>query len=1156
MIFLIKAIDKFFWVFIVLVFMKRTLFLLTVISSLSPSLALAGGGNNVFFATGLSETIIWDADATYNKPYTVTDKNTYEFIFQGDSEDTFIFQNNTQGIFYVKPNGSAGISFSGAESKPNVNFHGNSVNKGTTTSPINGSVLNDYNGNVKFSNLGELTLSGNTADGSGGGIYFYGGSLEFSHIDSLLFQGNTADEAGGAIGSANGNISFSNIIGDITFAENTAHCKSGGIKSGSAIYSYGGKILFQDIGGRILVSKNVDDSKGAAIRGGTVTFSNVRGGLEFSENESRAISSAGAIVFDHIEKGVVFDGNDAGSGQGGAIASEVAVGSLAISFSEISGGISFKNNTGNTGGAISAVNSGTVSFDKVSGGITFENNVVKSGPAGALRSGALDMTNVTGDVVFRNNRTAQDSTSANYGGALHVSNGAVRFDGIQGNVVMDGNQAISTGTTRGGVMWVTEDISMSNVSGDILVTNNSAMGGSEGTGGAFFSRNAGVSLSADGNIVFQGNSAKSAAGAIKAAKSVSMTSKQGDIIIANNTAGSSAGAINASGGITLTAERGNINVSNNSAGSSTGGALYSLSGVVNIQAREGKTSFVGNAAKGDGGAIYAGTVNVTAGKNGVEFLNNTSSTGQGGAISVSNELNLTAQGGNILFAGNKGGADGQQVGIFTRTNYSSSSVPVINLNASAGRSIIMEDAIKAGKDLTININKGVNGVSSEGLVHFKGNSGSIFGSATSGAVLTLNVESGTTIVEGHIEGSGSVNVGSTATLMSGYTSLVKGEDGTMSLSSTTGFESFIGNLVFQEGAKLGTNIRNESAETWTINMDDLSQSVAAAWGDKGTNATSSNSANVIGNVILSNARVQADDVLHVGEGASVELVEMGAGSSVSTSGGTVDVTKAGVSDAVLGSYDSTISKTSSAQIRIDSTKESTVKGTSLLAEENTTTTINKGSTVIADQITVTNATLENNGNLASVGQLTVTDGTLKGSGAFGNVDVQKGLVIVGNSPGSQVFENLNLGSEATMIFSIGGIIANDGINTGWASESYSNIDVNHQLSLVSGTTFTLELGSEFLVSLVNGKEYTFNLVFFETLTGDVNDINLAYTVYNQETQTSSSIANPFENGQFSVTGNTIQFTGIAASASVPEPSTATMSLLALAMLTMTRRRSR
>lgn len=832
----------------------------------------------------VEETIVWDADAVYNQSRTLIDKTPYTFTFTGSSGNTFSFNDNTAGVFYWKPNGGGDLTLQGADPTLNLEFSGNTLD-GKTGDAASGPVIHNYNGTVLISQFGKLTVSNNTSGYNGGAFYVYKGGLTFDNIQSIEFTGNVAERSGGVIAGISANITFSNIAGDILFAANEA--RNATADGGSVMLSNGGAISFSNVGGKILVENNIDASKSAVIRGKTILFENVQRGLVFKNNQSRALAAAISITFQNIDGGLFFEGHNTAPGkQGGTIMAEGSGDTPVIVFSNIKGGITVRESMGSTGAGIGAVNVGNILFDSIEGNILFENNTVLSGPAAAIRAGNLTMTNITGDLIFSNNKCAIASTSANYGGAIHASGGEVVISNILGNVIFSGNEANSTVAVRGGAIW-TANTRITQIDGNIEFTKNIAHSeSSAGDGGAIYAKGV-VQLETEGSgdIVLEQNRAEDRGGVIYSMGEVDIQSG-GSIHFSNNAAGADGATIYGFSNITLNAGTGGILFEMNKAGG-RGGALFSSKQV--SLGSDGAITFNYNDAKGDGGAIYASELTMTAGEGGISFEGNSSS-GNGGAINVGKALILKASEGNILFAYNSAGndeigANGRKNDVYIRKVFSGGSKVI--LDAAEDRTLTFEGSVEIEYSADIAINTGEE---STGMVVFNAENGGIIASQAEGAAQNITIGGGTVIISS-IQGQGTVNLSSDATLISGFTSVVVAADGSKTLQTTSGFENYTAVFNIEAGAEIGSNIFNFSDDIWYIHIDDLKASQALAWqGIESANNAQFGSMNLRGNVMLNNAELDENETLIIGDGAWASISGEIHGNVV-LQGGTLDVSE-------------------------------------------------------------------------------------------------------------------------------------------------------------------------------------------------------------------------------------------------------------------------
>lgn len=830
----------------------------------------------------VEETIVWDADAVYNQSRTLIDKTPYTFTFTGSSGNTFSFNDNTAGVFYWRPNGGGDLTLQGADPTLNLEFSGNILD-GKIGDAASGPVIHNYNGTVLISQFGKLTVSNNTSGYNGGAFYVYKGGLTFDNIQSIEFTGNVAERSGGVIAGISANITFSNIAGDILFTANEA--RNATADGGSVIVCNGGAITFSHIGGKILVENNIDASQSAVIRGGSILFENVKGGVVFKNNQSRAFHSNSTITFQHIEGGLFFEGHAANAStksQGGTMSSDGSGPAPVIVFTDIKGGITVRESVGSTGAGISAVNNGDILFDRIEGNVLFENNTVLSGPAAAIRAGNLTMSNITGNLTFSNNKCHPNSTSGNYGGAMHLAGAGegLIISNVSGNVIFTGNEANSVSDkTKGGAIWTNANTSITNIGGNIEFSQNIAHSeSSSGEGGAIYASKGGVQLETKegGDIVFEQNRADDRGGVIYSMQEVDMQSG-GAINFSNNAAGTDGATIYSLSDITLNAGQGGILFDQNSAGGK-GGALYSTKKI--LVSSDGAIVFSNNTAGTDGAAIYAPTIEMTAGKGGILFDGN-SAENKGGAISVVTALTLNALDGDIKFSNNQDKDGSNDVHI--RKAFSTPTG--VTLDAAVDRSISFEGAMSIEHSAEIKINTAAGAT---GMVSFIGQG--IIASQAEGAVQNISIGGGTVIISS-IQGQGTVNLGSDATLISGFTSVVVAADGSKTLQTTSGFENYTAVFNIEAGAEIGSNIFNFSDDIWYIHIDDLKASQALAWqGIESANNAQFGSMNLRGNVMLNNAELDENETLIIGDGAWASISGEIHGNVV-LQGGTLDVSE-------------------------------------------------------------------------------------------------------------------------------------------------------------------------------------------------------------------------------------------------------------------------
>lgn len=314
--------------------------------------------------------------------------------------------------------------------------------------------------------------------------------------------------------------------------------------------------------------------------------------------------------------------------------------------------------------------------------LIFKNNVGDSNGALYSLGGNIQLqSNNSGNIIFQNN----SSTFA--GGAISLE----RYASLEvetntdGQINFIGNQktydASSGGVKAGGGAIINQESSLNIVanSGSINFINNYVV---TGQGGAIYNL--------DGTLF-------------------NITSNGGSINFLNNTAESSGGAIfNNGGDFTITSNSGSVNFIGNKALDS-GGAIYLFDNLsnttqttMNIIANGSSINFLNNSATNLGGAIYnaevGNTLNFTASGGNINFSDNMDSSGYNAIYAVGSSsgktiINLNASSGNsILFNDSITGSSGNN-------QYQ---VLNINNNSSTG-TININDKVS---DMTINIYDG------------------------------------------------------------------------------------------------------------------------------------------------------------------------------------------------------------------------------------------------------------------------------------------------------------------------------------------------------------------------------------------------------------------------------------------------------------------
>lgn len=434
----------------------------------------------------------------------------------------------------------------------------------------------------------------------------------------------------------------------------------------------------------------------------------------------------------------------------------------------------------------------------------------------------------------------------------------------------------------------------------------------------------------------------------------------------------------------------------------------------------------------------------------------------------------------------------------------------------------------------------------------------------------INLQEGATLISGSITGSGDIT-------------------GTNDVSGVYTFDSGIsGTVSIDNGAKvtLGTILSGQNSENvWKMTHEQAKQIVAEGW-NKTANTSDQNYVYTIGNYAsLGSASIANNENIIAGKGGSIEVSSIDAAGSVTSAGGEVTL-KNTIESATLGSFNDGTGLNTEAQVRVDINAsesvivakntnlntvvgEKTVLGSSDSIEAKTLTVSSDGSgkaTAVVNNgalkmdtmlMTGSNVEVVNNGTITA--ELTVSSGAiLSGSGTFSSVVVEKeSKLVVGNSPGVQVYDNLT--SKGMVVFSFAGANAAtvDGAS-GWSSHSYSNIvgSDNGTFVLDNTTAFTLEFSQEWLVSigLNNSEEHTFVLASgFEKITGFDKEALLSNTTFVIVDREGEKVGETsFTGTSYAVEGGKLTLTTNVQG--IPEPSAVSLSLLALAGLMFRRRR--
>lgn len=462
-----------------------------------------------------------------------------------------------------------------------------------------------------------------------------------------------------------------------------------------------------------------DSQQGQALGGalfsrGKIDFENT-GAILFSGNTTgHSPTSAHANI-----GGAIYAG--AHDSTSTATKAYIPAGEYALTFRNVSGNMTFENNSAWMAGAIYAYagtvdgvdgSGGGMKIEGVTGDVIFRNNRADAGDMasawngsfGAVYSGQdLDIHHVQGDLRFEGNHASNNAGAFGVSGSLNLSNA--------GSITFINNHADNTYA----VGWISKDWHVIHT-GDITISGNSSdkqMGGVAVFGNTTFNDN--------GNITVEGNSTKGSNGALRFYGTFTVA-HAGNISISGNHADNYNGAMEVTGNTSFS-HTGNITMDGNTAGwhygvgQFHGNLTFSNTGNISISNNgsleygygallvDGKTSFVntgkvtlsGNTAKWDVGVLQAA--------NGVEFINNRSGVlienntadGTGGAILLYHkDAVFSADQGDMIVKGNtekRGGENPILNSLVFGTN-GSVSMDSVTLRAQEGRTVTFYDPFR------------------------------------------------------------------------------------------------------------------------------------------------------------------------------------------------------------------------------------------------------------------------------------------------------------------------------------------------------------------------------------------------------------------------------------------------------------------------------
>ena len=672
-------------------------------------------------------------------------------------------------------------------------------------------VDNSAGGIVSLSNTFEGNIS-NAVSGGGGVVYSSGGSVTVAAAAQFIENKITGTySAGGAISANNGT--------DITIGDGVVF--SGNGSTGTNLFTYGGAI-YTDAAAQ---TQN-DLSVGSSVR-----------------FESNTASSAGAVYVADMDATfgkVVFQGNKAESGAGGAVMAGSAYTGTSPEIT-FGAGTQFINNSAATdGGAVHSTAS-----DGTPLAMNFGEKTIFTGNHADNSGGAI--FNTGGDIVV--------GAGSSFGQGTINADGTYSVDENLGNTAGNQGGAIANHYTNGTVT----------VGDGVTFAGNSAtVGGAISTvdqaGGK-------TKTEIGNNVSFIGNTAENQAGAIHNQRSKTTIGDEAKFY--GNTAKTHGGGAiyndSSTGNATVTVGDGAQFV-NNTAGKS-GGAIYNYNATASDNTTvtvDADALFEGNKAV-NGGAVanFAGAASVGSG---AEFTNNTAQ--YGGAIYNSaygkTDKNSLTISGDTTFSGNTATAENGGGAIYTEGN--------TTLDTNAGN-IEFTGNTANGAANDIYLNSTSNG---KGAITLTGNKEVSIGSGIAGVADTTITNSGATLA---LE-MGSVN--------SGYEGTYKQTSGTTEVNTeffggTSSIEG--GNLKLNDGAEIvaDSTVTTGNGATTTI-ADNANVTINGTFTDNGTSSIASTANVVVNGSYTSDSLTNKGSLSAVGTETAKATIGLGNGYSQSETG--------------------------------------------------------------------------------------------------------------------------------------------------------------------------------------------------------------------------------------------------------------------------------
>lgn len=414
-----------------------------------------------------------------------------------------------------------------------------------------------------------MTISGNTAQKSGGAVFFSHQAVLYVRGGTLFSENRSLGGNGGAINAAG-----ALVIDYAEFEKNAATSKGG------AVYSYYNEPnrTRRNTEIKAAVFRENEASRGGAI--GIGKGDDVKIGV---------LAYLGDVTFIENKATQSLLGTTNKYGYGGAVHIDN------LSTMTVTGSTTFRGNTADdNGGAVYVTKQSTFQVSPSAGEtVTFRDNTAKGNGGAVYNSNSTVTLTAAADAAI----SIEGNSAQSNGGAFAVHSGGTTR--ILGAEIRD-----NTAGGNGGAVYVNDSyavVGKETASGQNRLTHfsgNKANSTSYG-GGAIYNTGGTVTLSALGGdqILLEKNQSAKNGGAI-AVYSSGTVQMNGDVTLSENTAKTDGGALYANNS-TVRAEM--LTATENSA--SGGGALYAKNATVDVTT----CTLTGNTVTGNGGAIYCYT---------------------------------------------------------------------------------------------------------------------------------------------------------------------------------------------------------------------------------------------------------------------------------------------------------------------------------------------------------------------------------------------------------------------------------------------------------------------------------------------------------------------------------------------------------------------